>query len=150
MKYVILLITVFSLISFSQFRDDALREDPKNIFLSPSSGNFLDMNRLSVSHSVSMGYYSGGKRSVLLNEYTAGIKYKISEPLTLRMDLGLSYTPYSSFSPASENQPEILLRSASLDYSPNESFRMRIDFVNTPSYYDLKHNPFGSFPENNR
>ncbi len=149
MKTFLILLTVLTFSAIAQFRDSYLREDPRKLFLSPSAGTVFDMSRLSVSHSVSMGYFSSGRHSVLLNEYTAGIKYRISDPLTLRLNLGLSYTPYSSLSSVSEEQTDFSIRSASLDYRPSESFRLRVDFVNSPSFQQLHCYPFG-LPENNR
>ncbi|MFO7809876.1 MAG: hypothetical protein R6V47_00700 [Candidatus Delongbacteria bacterium] len=114
--------------AFSQFRDPGPEKDPRIKLLSDPKASFIDLSRLSVSHSFSTGYFSSDSNSMLINEYIAGIKYKISEPLTLRMDIGMSYMPYSTFSAHNEEQSELYLRSASLDYQPGESFRMRIDF----------------------
>jgi hypothetical protein len=132
MKLFILLL--ISLQLFPQFRDDQMGPDPRSKFIQTSNGSLFDMNRLSVSHSFSTGFYSYGSRSLLINEYIAGLNYKFSDPLTLRLDMGVSYTPYSSMGITEENKTDIYFKSATLDYRPNDTFRMRIDVRNiTPS-----------------
>jgi hypothetical protein len=142
-------LTVFILLLasqiFPQFRGTELQPDPRLKLMSPSQGSVFDMSKISVSHSLSMSYVSSGSNSVMINEYIAGINYKISDPLTLKLNLGMSYTPYSSFGPAEENTADVYLKSATLDYRPNDSFRMRVDFRNiTPSDY-LNGDPFRPF-----
>jgi hypothetical protein len=140
-KLIILIIAAVSLVS-AQFRGTESQPDPRLKFLSSSGGAVFDMSKMSVSHSLSMSYFNTGSGSVMLNEYIAGINYQISDPLTLRLNLGMSYTPYSSFLPAEENSTDIYLKSATLDYRPSDSFRMRVDFRTVrPSDY-LNSDPF--------
>ncbi|HQO10291.1 MAG TPA: hypothetical protein PLK90_04255 [Clostridiales bacterium] len=140
-KLIILIIAAVSLVS-AQYRDAESRPDPRLKFLSSSGGALFDMSKLSVSHSLSMSYFNTGSGSVMLNEYIAGINYQISDPLTLKLNLGMSYTPYSSFLPAEENSTDIYLKSATLDYRPNDTFRMRVDFRTVrPSDY-INADPF--------
>lgn len=133
---IFILILAFSFQLFSQFRDSHTGSDPRSKFIQPSNGSLFDMSKLSVSQSFSTGYYSYGSNSLLINEYIAGLNYKFSDPLSLRVDLGMSYTPYSSLGIIEENKTDIYFKSATLDYKPNDTFRMRIDVRNiTPSDY---------------
>lgn len=135
-----LLISITAL--FPQFRGTETQTDPRLKLLSQSQGSVFDMSKITVSHSLSMSYVSSGSNSTMINEYVAGINYRISDPLTLKLNLGMAYTPYSSFAPVEENSADIYLKSATLDYRPNDSFRMRVDFRNiTPADY-LNNDPF--------
>ncbi len=133
MRSALYAILLLSAVVFGQFRDAGF-PDPRTKLLAPSSsGSVFDMNNISMSHTFSMNYVSYGSDSYMNNEYVAGLKYRISDPLTLKLNLGMSYTPYSSFSIPGEDQTDIYLKSASLDYRPNEKFRMIIDFRNIRS-----------------
>ncbi|MBN2857032.1 MAG: hypothetical protein JXN63_01385 [Candidatus Delongbacteria bacterium] len=146
MKIIILTVMMMTAVLAAQFRDTGIQTDPRLKLMNTSATSFLDMSKISLSHSVSMGYYSSGSNSVMLNEYIAGFKYRISDPLTLRLDLGMSYTPYSSFQSPDEQTTDFYLKSASLDYKPTESFRMRIDFRNiNQNDYFFNRTPFGNY-----
>jgi hypothetical protein len=106
------------------------------------------MSRIKIDHSFSMNYSSSSTNSAFVNEYVAGINYRISEPMNLRMELGMSYTPYSTFSiPGEEQQAQAYLKSATFDYRPNQQFHLQIGY-NTYQPNDLLFNslnrPFGS------
>jgi hypothetical protein len=129
--YILILVCGLS----AQFRESTNgHADPRTKFIS-SSPAFFDMNRLSVTHTFSTSFSSSASGSVLHNEYTAGFRYRISEPLSLRLDLGMSYVPYSDADHVNDGSSSVYFKSASLDYRPNESFRMRID-VNRVGYED--------------
>lgn len=143
-KLILFLLTAIALL-FSQFRGTELQPDPRLKLLSTSQGSVFDMSKISVSHSLSMNYTNGSSGSTMTNEYVAGINYKISDPLSLRLNLGMSYTPYSSIAPLEENNADIYIKSATLDYRPNNSFRMRVDFRNIkPSDY-INGDPFNHY-----
>jgi len=140
-KLIIFILTTLTIL-FSQFRGTELQPDPRLKLLSTSQGSVFDMSKISVSHSLSMSYTNGNSGSTMINEYVAGINYQISDPLSLKLNLGMSYTPYSSIGTVEENTADIYVKSATLDYRPNNSFRMRVDFRNIkPSDY-MNGNPF--------
>ena len=146
MKEIIFAVLIMTAGLAAQFRDTGSQSDPRIKLMNSSASSFLDMSKISLSHSVSMGYYSSGSNSVMVNEYIAGLKYRISDPLTLKLDLGMSYSPYSSFQVPGEKSTDFYLKSASLDYKPSESFRMRIDFRNiNQNDYFFNRNPFGNY-----
>ena len=146
MKTIILCIIIMTAVLAAQFRDTGTQPDPRLKLMNSSPSSFLDMSKMSLSHSVSMGYYSSGSNSAMVNEYIAGLKYRISDPLTLKLDLGMSYSPYASFIAPGEQSTDFYLKSASLDYKPSESFRMKIDFRNiNQNDYFFNRNPFGNY-----
>ncbi len=143
MKSITAILFTTALCLFGQFRDTEY-SDPRVKLLSPSSsGSIFNMSDISVSHTFSSSYISYGSESFMLNEYIAGIKYRISDPLTLRLNLGMSYTPFSSLSAPGSEQTDIYLKSATLDYKPNDKFRMVIDFRNIkPEDMYFNNDPF--------
>lgn len=146
MKTIILSIIIITTALAAQFRDTGMQTDPRLKLMNTSHSSFLDMSKISLSHSVSMGYYTSGSNSVMINEYVAGLKYQISDPITLKLNLGMSYSPYSSFQAPGEQNTDFYLKSASLDYNPSESFRMRIDFRNiNQNDYFFNRDPFGNY-----
>ncbi len=142
-KHIIFILATVTIL-FSQFRGTELQADPRLKLLSTSQGSVFDMSKISVSHSLSMNYTNGSSGSAMINEYVAGIDYKISDPLSLRLNLGMSFTPYSSIGPVEDNNTDVYIKSATLDYRPNNSFRMRVDFRNIkPSDY-MSGDPFNN------
>ncbi|HAQ60989.1 TPA: hypothetical protein DCR49_03170 [Candidatus Delongbacteria bacterium] len=142
MKKQFFFVLTAAVLLFSQFRGTDLQPDPRLKLLSTSQGSVFDMSKISVSHSLSMSYTNSSSGSTMINEYVAGINYKISDPLSLKLNLGMSYTPYSSIGPVEDNTADIYIKSATLDYRPNDSFRMRVDFRNIkPSDY-MNGDPF--------
>jgi len=130
MKCLTILTIITAMTLYGQFRNDDY-SDPRIKLMAPSSsGSIFDMSDISVSHTFSMNYVNSGTSSFMQNEYIAGINYRISDPLTLKLNMGMSYTPYTSFNIAEEDRTDIYLKSATLDYKPNDKFRMVIDFRN--------------------
>ena len=149
MKKIIFVSTlmIFGLI-FAQFRTDVQAFDPRMNLITPSTGSLFDMSRIKVDHSFSMNYSSTGTSSAFVNEYVAGINYRISDPMNLRLELGMSYTPYSTFTiPGEEEEAQVYLKSATFDYRPNKQFHIQVGYNNyQPSdlLFDSLNRPFGS------
>lgn len=149
MKKIIFVSTlmIFGLI-FAQFRTDVESFDPRMNLITPSTGSLFDMSRIKIDHSFSMNYSSSGTNSTFVNEYVAGINYRISEPMNLRMELGMSYTPYSTLSaPGEEQQAQVYLKSATFDYRPSKQFHIQVGYNNyQPSdlLFNSLNRPFGS------
>lgn len=130
-KNILFLLLSITVSIFSQFRTDVEEFDPRLKLMSPSTGSLFDMSRINIDHSVSMNYSSSGSNSVFINEYVAGINYRISDPMRLRFELGMSYVPYSTFSiPGEDQSADVYLKSASFDYKPNRQFHLHIGFKN--------------------
>ena len=149
MKKIIFISTlmIFGFI-FAQFKADVQEFDPRMNLMTPSTGSLFDMSRIKIDHSFSMNYSSTGASSAFVNEYVAGINYRISEPMNLRMELGMSYTPYSTFTiPGEEQEAQVYLKSATFDYRPSKQFHIQIGYNNyQPSdlLFDSLNKPFGS------
>ncbi|MBN2789655.1 MAG: hypothetical protein JXR69_05660 [Candidatus Delongbacteria bacterium] len=149
MKKIIFVLTMILFgFTFAQFKADVESFDPRMNLITPSSGSLFDMSKISVDHSFSMNYSTFGSNSTFINEYVAGINYRISDPMNLRLEVGMSYTPYSSFTvPGEEDPAQIYLKSATFDYRPNNQFHLQIGYKTyrpNDILFESLNRPFGS------
>jgi hypothetical protein len=145
MKHVfsILLITfVLSITAQAQFRGEepgppSVRE---SVYRNSGSNNilgFFNPDNLEMRHSVSVSYGSFGDEGLGMSMYTNSLRYRISEPLSVRADVAMMFSPFGSM--ASQFQQDlsgIFLRRASVDYQPSKEMRISLQYRNDPySYY---------------
>ena len=102
---------------------------------SPLLGLF-DLNKFSMQQSISMSYNTFGGQSIGLTKYTNSIRYQIAQPLSLRADVSLQYSPFNSLPQAFRNDlNKIYLERAQLDYHPSDNMRITLQYRNFDSYY---------------
>ncbi|MBM3328678.1 MAG: hypothetical protein FJY67_04275 [Calditrichaeota bacterium] len=97
------------------------------------SGLLLDPSRLTINHQVSMGFSSAGRSSLLQSMYATNMAYKLSNPLTLSLLMGVQNSRISGY--GMEGGFSSLVGGAALDYRPSENLFMRLEFVRGPGYY---------------
>lgn len=120
---------------------DAMFAPNKNIFL----GIFNPAN-FKMTHSYSLSYTSFGKNGLALGVYTNSMFYKISDPLSVQLDLSLVHSPYNTFGRQFQNQFNgIFINRAALNWRPSENTLINIEFRSLPStfYYG---SPYGYYP----
>ncbi len=125
-----------SLTMFSQFRG----QEPRNpsvaegITQQESSGSGLfDLSRLEMRHSVSMSYGMMGDEGLGTSMYVNSLRYRISEPLSVRADIGMMLSTFGSAAGYMRNDLSgIFLKRASVDYAPSKDFRLSLQFRNEP------------------
>ncbi len=101
-----------------------------------SSLGLLDPSRLTVSHSVSFGGSFGSGGSVLGGLYATNFRYRLSDPLTIDVMLGLQNLKYSGV-PGYDMQNDVI-GSFRLDYRPSKNWLFRLEMnrgVYDPYYY---------------
>lgn len=134
---VILLILSLPVMIFGQFKKQTdlpafseIMAKPSNTFL-----GFFNPEKFSMHHNFSMNFMSfGGAGSMMINSYINTINYRISDPLLLRLDLGIMNTPYNSFNnPALSNTQ--FFGGAELLYKPSENSLITVGFDVRPGYY---------------
>jgi hypothetical protein len=99
--------------------------------------SLFDPSRLTMSHSVSMSYFSMGGRGLSQAMYLNTMQYQISNPLSLSVQWGIQNYPYNSFSkdnPAFRNG--LFLSGAELKYQPSDKFEMRFQYSQMPGLYN--------------
>jgi len=108
-----------------------------------SSFGLLDPSRMTVNHSVQMGYSSFGGGSLMQSLYATSIGYRISDPLKMTVTLGLSGNRLNiGGTPTTFNS---LIGGARLDYRPTKDFHLMLEFSRTPGLYqsNWRNDPYG-------
>ena len=127
--------------------DNLLASEHRNT--DASGFSFLDRNRFSMQQSYSLSYASGGAGSMSSGLYLNTLNYKLSNPLTLSVDLGF-YTPISSTIPGARQNTlmsqgtgsSFVLPRVGLEYRPNDRFVMNLDLVNMQDAYKAYGSPY--------
>jgi len=131
------------LTSYGQLRNQQATEKP-NVYdsmvkpadISNLIFGFFNPDNFQMRHSYSLSYYSIGGRGIALGVYTNSMLYRISNPLTLRVDWSLTYSPFSSFGKQFQNDLSgLFLNRAELDYRPSKNFRINLQFRQLPGGY---------------
>ena len=118
--------------------------DPRlNLLGRQESGGLLDFSKITFDHSVSMNYVSGSNNSSMMGEYVCGLNYRIAEPLSLKMEIGAFNIPYSSYNLPDSKEGDVYLKSATLDYRPNDKMRFKVEFRDFRNDYYNYYDPFG-------
>lgn len=118
-------------------RDGVYRSSGDNYIL-----GFFNPDNLEMRHSVSVSYGSYGDQGLGMSMYTNSLRYRISEPLSVRADVAMMFSPFGSASTMfKQDLSGIFLRRASIDYRPSKDTHISLQFRNDP--YAI-YNPNGS------
>ena len=120
---------------------DYLRSgDGFNLGIQPSG--LFDPSRMSFTHSYSMNYFSSGGAALAQGLFMETIRYRLSNPVTLTLNLGYLHQPYSTFdSGVGPSQSGEFLGGASLTWRPADNMFLHIELANYPKYYG-----YGAYP----
>ncbi|MEJ5306169.1 MAG: hypothetical protein WHV63_09535 [Ignavibacteria bacterium] len=146
-KNILIVILLTSGIIFGQLKSQKPQEiNVGSAMLSPKSGNllfgFFNPSNFKMSHSYNFSYTSFGKSSLALGVYTNSMFYKISDPLTMELDISLTHSPFNSFGREFQNQFNgIFVSRAALNWRPTENTLINVEFRNLPSALYLM-NPY--------
>jgi hypothetical protein len=139
MKRVVAVILILSLpmLVFSQYKTKTELPAMSDV-VGKSSGlilGFLNSEKFSMHHSFSMGYMSSGKYgSMMVNSYMNTINYQISDPLFLRLNVGIMNSPYNSYQNPALNNTQFF-GGAELFYRPSENSLIRLGVNVRPGFY---------------
>lgn len=123
---------------FGQLRTQSEMPDIRDAIAKPTAGllaGFLSSDRFSMHHSFSASFLSAGGHGMMLNSYTNTIHYQISDPLTLRVNLGLMSTPHSSFQTWSGDNNLKFFGGAELMYRAGSNTTISLGVEQMPGYY---------------
>ena len=140
----------FSQIGNAQFKQNA-EEKPKvsQSLLRHSSPryflNWFNPNNFVMRHQFSMSYSSFGGRGISLATYTNSLFYKFADPLNVRVDVSMLYSPYSSF--GTDDLDKVYISNAELNYRPWENFSIQLQYRQLPvrmisPYYNPFYGPY--------
>ena len=102
---------------------------------SPASiGGLIDPSRLTVQHNVSFGLASGGGSSMMQSLYTTRFGYRVSDPLTLTLMLGVMNNQFKGCAnvPASYSN---FLGGVALDYRPRHDISIHFEVLRAPGLF---------------
>lgn len=119
--------------------------------LAPRTGNlmfgFFNPANFKMSHSYNFSYTTFGRTSLALGVYTNSMFYKISDPLTMELDISLTHSPFNSFGKEFQNQFNgIHVSRAALNWRPTENTLINLEFRNFPSAFYLTNPYYGYYP----
>lgn len=133
-------------VSNSQFKQNA-DEKPKvseSMLRRASPSYFLSWfnpNNFMMRHQFSMSYASFGGRGMSLANYTSSMFYRFADPLDVRVDVSMLYSPYSSF--GTDDLNRVYISNAELNYRPWENFSLQLQYRQLPmGMYSPYYNPF--------
>jgi hypothetical protein len=125
-----------SSLAFAQFRGQEPRTPSVTEGMTQQQGSgtgFFDLDRLEMRHSVSMTYGMTGDHGLGTSMYVNSLRYRISEPLSVRADVGMMLSTFGSAAGYMRNDLSgIFLKRASVDYAPSKDFRLSLQFRNEP------------------
>lgn len=156
-KIVLLLVVLFCLAPAMVFGQLKIQDRPVNVSGELRSMNdqslflgFLDPSKFSMSHSVSMSYFSMGGDGIAQNMYLNTMSYQIADPLMLRVQWGVQNYPFNNLSKDNPMfQNGFFLSGAELNYKPTENMEFNIQFNRMPGYmyinYRYYRDPFSTY-----
>ncbi len=95
---------------------------------------WFDPANFTMGHSYSMSYTTSGGMGYSLGEYTNTMLYQISDPLSVRLDLSLSHSPFDSYGGRLGRELSgFRVSNAELNYRPSENTSLRLQFRQLPA-----------------
>lgn len=119
--------------------------EPTTTFQPMGFGAPSPILRPKMRQSVTMGYSTNGTNSVSGSLYTNEMSWRLSEPLTFHLDLGVA-TPLWASGPGSEalrEQTPVLLPTVGLEWRPSDNTAFTLSLSRSP-YASSWNNPWAS------
>ena len=103
------------------------------------SGGFIlgliDMSKIEMRQSYSMGFSSGGGQSGSYGMYLNNILYPINDKVILNLNLGYVHNPFASFqTPSPAAFQGRFIGSGEINFFPTENTRFQFSISNLPRY----------------
>lgn len=136
--FLVLLFAV-SVSSQAQWKTQTRDEVPVGESLVRTDGGGLlfgwfDPSRFTMGHSYSLSYTTARDMGYSLGEYTNSMQYQISDPLSIRLDLSLSHSPFDSYGgKLGQELSGFRVKRAELNYRPSENTFLQIQFRQVPA-----------------
>jgi len=118
----------------AQFRGEEPRRPPVTEGVYQGGGSnailgFFHPENLQMRHSLSLSYCMMGDHGLGVSMYTNSLRYRISEPLSVRADISMMFSPFGSASQTFKNDLSgIFLRRASVDYQPSKDMKISLQY----------------------
>lgn len=126
-------------VSFAQWRSNPQETVSAGESLIQTNGDGLlfgwfDPSRLTMNQSYSLSYSTFGGKGFSLGEYVNSMSYRISDPLSVRMDVSFMHSPYSAFGDKfGKDLTGLRISRAELNYRPSENMMFQVQFRQVPA-----------------
>jgi hypothetical protein len=143
-----LLVLCTALVAEAQLRQD-LNYHPEEYTTSlthtktPSSGSWMNMLNMTMSHSYSMSFANFGGQTQNLNAYTNSMFFDVSDRIDAQLDVSLLHSPFGNSFMNTNNSlgTQIVIDQARIDFKPSENTRISLQFSQNP--YNSAFGPYG-------
>ncbi|MCH8303567.1 MAG: hypothetical protein IIB94_00395 [Candidatus Marinimicrobia bacterium] len=140
--FILILLLSLPVAGFSQYKEQNNFPSIAESLRMPTTYNgglllgFLDMNKIQMQHSYSMGFSSGGYGgSNSYGMYTNSIFYPVNDKLQLNFNLGYIHNPFQSFqAPSPAMNQGSFVGSGEINFFPTENMHLRFSISNYPRY----------------
>lgn len=148
----ILIFTFTALVAEAQLREDLRYQSEEytgsvtHTHGEGSTGSWMNMLNMTMSHSYSMSFANFGGQTQNLNAYTNSMFFDVSDKLDAQLNVSLLHSPFgNSFMNNNNLGTQIIIDSARLDYKFSENTRISIEFSQNPyrNSFGSYHSPFG-------
>ncbi|MBL7191072.1 hypothetical protein ISS30_05200 [bacterium] len=137
-KFVVFfLVLLLSLQVLGQYRENTPSTPVRSRFTVPAQSNIFGLfnpQNLQMSHSYSFMVATSNSGSLMQGLYLNSMRYRISDPLTMNVRLGILHQPYSSYTGYTP-QAANFLGGVELEYHPTNNIGLYLGFSNMPIYY---------------
>lgn len=107
-----------------------------------STGSWMNLLNMTMSHSYSMSFSNFGGQMQNLNAYTNSMYFDVSDKLDAQVDISVLHSPFgnSFMNNSSAMNTQIIVDRARIDYRLSENTRISLQFSQNPYY-----SPFGNY-----
>lgn len=113
---------------------------------SPSTGSWMNLLNMTMSHSYSMSFANFGGQTQNLNAYTNSMFFDVSDRFDAQLDVSVLHSPFGNSFMSSENMgAQIVIDQARIDYKLSENSRISLSFSQNPYYSSYGRSGFGNY-----
>jgi len=126
----LLVVMILPAMAFGQFKSQPPTEKSSVGFRESLDGDnrsLIDFSKIKMSQSYSMSFSTYGGRGASLGLYQNTLSYKISDPLEVKLKIGLVNQFYNSNFNDGTNAPQVLY-GTEINYQPSEKFQLHFEF----------------------
>ncbi|PWN05226.1 hypothetical protein [Rhodohalobacter mucosus] len=116
-----------------------------------STGSWMNLLNMTMSHSYSMSFSNFGGQMQNLNAYTNSMYFDVSNKLDAQVDISVLHSPFgnSFMNNSSAMNTQIIVDRARIDYRLSDNARISLQFSQNPYYSPFSNygygNPFSPF-----
>lgn len=121
----------------AQLREDLVyqpEEYTTSATYTPSTGSWMNMLNMTMSHSYSMSFSNFGGQAQNLNAYTNSMFFDVSDRVDAQLDVSVLHSPFGNSFMNTNNSlgAQIVIDQARIDFKPSENTRISLQFSQNP------------------